>query len=120
MSCCGMSQANLFVKRIYALRLHLLSRVLRDSWSRSPKIAVLGRVRCVDQQPSGKPEVGGKGREQQQPRDDTIVTGEEEVQARVDSVSDSSEAHGVTHVTREDTPQDDGESKEEHVDTAED
>ena len=75
---------------------------------------------CVDQQPSGEPEVSDKSGNQQQPGDETVVTGPEEEQARVESVSASGEAHGNTQVTREDSPQANGESEGEHVNTSKD
>jgi len=96
-----------------------LRRVFRSN-SGSENVTVLGRVRSVDQQPSGEPEVGDEGRHQQQPGDDSVVSRPEEVQAGVDSVADSSKAHGVSHVARENSPQDNGESEKEHVNTSED
>jgi len=87
---------------------------------RREKVSVLGRVRCVDQQPSGEPEVGDEGGNQQSPGDKTIVSREEEVQARVHDVTDTGNPHGVTQVAREDTPHADGDTKHEHVNTAKD
>ena len=105
------------------LRLDSLARVVGGNsgrcWSGSKEISVLGRVGGVDQQPSGEPKVGDEGGHQQQPGNNSIVTGPEEEQARVDSVSESGEAHGESHVAREHTPQDNGETEEEHEDTSE-
>lgn len=78
-------------------------------------------MRCVDQQPSSKPEVRDETRKEQQGRDDaSIITRPEEEQAGVKSVTNTGEAQGVSHVTREDTPQANSRSKKEHEDTSED
>jgi hypothetical protein len=77
-------------------------------------------VRSVDQQPSGQPEVGEEGGEQQGPGDESIVSREEKVQARVDNVANSGNPHGHSKVTREDTPQGDASSEHDHVHASED
>jgi len=77
-------------------------------------------VGCVDQQPSGEPEVGDKGRQQQEPGDKSVVSGEEEEQGRVDNVSASCEQHGNTKVAREDSPHGDACSEQDHVHTSKD
>ena len=77
-------------------------------------------MRRIDQQPSRQPKVGDKNGQQQQPGDDTVVSGPEEEQRRVHYVSASSEAHAIPHVTRENSPQANGESEEEHVNTSKD
>ena len=82
-----------------SLRFHWLG-VCHDcisGWStsheRREKVSVLGRMGSVDQQPSREPEVGNEGREDQGPRNQAIVTGEEEVQRGVDEVGDSGNPH---------------------------
>lgn len=75
---------------------------------------------CVDQQPSGEPEVGDKAGRQQDPGDKTVVSREEEEQGGVDDVSDSREPHRHTKVTREDSPHADARSEHDHVHTSKD
>lgn len=84
------------------------------------KVSVLGRVGRVDQQPSGEPEVDGKGGQQQGPGDEAVVSREEEVQAGVDNVTNSGNPHGHTKVAREDSPQADGSSEQDHEHTSKD
>jgi len=97
----------------------VVNHVLR-SRSHAEKVTVLGRVWCVNQQPSCEPEVGDEGGKEEQPGDNSFVTGPEKEQAGVNSVTESSEGHGVSHVTREDTPQKDSGSEKEQEDTSED
>lgn len=77
-------------------------------------------MRCVDQQPSSKPEVGDEGRDQQKEGDSTIVSRPEQEKGGIQDVADTGKRHDVSHPAREDTPQDDGESKETKEDTTED
>lgn len=60
-----------------------------------------------------------EGREQQEPRDKSIVSREEEEQARVDNVTNSSGPHGHSKVAREDSPHTDASSKQDHVHSSE-
>lgn len=83
------------------------------------EVTVLGRVGGVDQQPSGEPEVGDEGGQQQQPGNKSIVSREEKVQGSVTHVTDSGEPHGNTQVTREDSPHADARPEEEHVHASE-
>lgn len=86
---------------------------------RRKEVSVLGRVRSVDQQPSGEPEVGDEGREQQEPGDKSVISREEHEQAGVDDVTDSGNPHGHAEVTREDSPHADASSEQEHVHASE-
>lgn len=97
----------------------VVNHVLRSRFH-TEKFTVLGRVRCVNQQPSSEPEVGDEDGKEEQPGDNSFVTGPEKEQAGVHSVTESSEGQGVSHVTREDTPQKDGGSEKEQEDTSED
>lgn len=77
-------------------------------------------MRSVDQQPSREPEVSDKSREQQEPRNDSIISRDEEEQARVDDVTNSSSPHGHSKVTREDSPHADASSEHDHVHASKD
>lgn len=77
-------------------------------------------MRRVNQQPSGEPEVGYEGREQQQPGDQAVVSRVEEEQTGVGDVTDTSNKHGHTKVARENSPHADAGSEHEHVHTSED
>lgn len=84
------------------------------------QITVLGRVRRVDEQPTGQPKVRHHCRQHEEGRDGTTVSGPEEVQERVEDVARSRNEHEDSHPAGEDAPQNDGGTKNTEKDTRED
>ena len=82
--------------------------------------SVLRGVGRVDQQPSREPEVGDEGGQQQEPGDESVVSGEEEEEGGVEDVSDTGEPHGHSEVAGEDSPHADAPSKHDHEHASED
>jgi hypothetical protein len=85
-----------------------------------PEVAVLRGVRCVNQQPPSKPEMGDEGGDHEQGGDSTVVPRPEQEEARIQDVARSSNEHDVSHPTGEDTPEDDSESEQTEEDTGQD
>ena len=103
------------------LHLSLGSWLRRSRGSRGEeKLTVLGRVRRVDQQPSRQPEGRGTDGDAEDKAELSIVSGPEQVEGGVDNETRSGNEEEVSHVSGEDTPHDDGESKESKVNSSKD
>lgn len=77
-------------------------------------------MRHVDQQPSAHPEFGDEHGKIQQQAEVTIISGPDDVEERVDDHAWTGNKDDVSHPTGEDTPQHDGQTQHEHVNSRED
>lgn len=84
------------------------------------ELSVLGRVRYIDQQPSAQPELGDKHGKREKKSHVTVVSGPDNIQKRVEDKKRSGNGDGVSQPAGEDTPQDNGQTEEEEVDTRKD
>ena len=90
------------------------------SWCRGEEFSVLCRVRNVDKQPSSQPELRNHHGGSEQKVGFTVVSGPDNVKNRACDDAGTSNKDEVSHVTGEDSPQDDDESQKSKVDSAED
>ena len=109
----------LFQKSIEKVACLLLFRLFVNS-RRREELSVLGGVRHIDQHPSAQPELRNEHRKREQQSHISVISRPDDVQKGVEDEEGSSNGEDVSQPTGEDTPEHNGQTQKEKMDSGED